>query len=91
MEERKRAQRASRSINYVCVEGKKESRKSVCVCVKWLFFCISGGERDARRKKDVHTYRREKRKQRQSFVLYMHRGVSMKSPAVTFVFENHFL
>jgi hypothetical protein len=52
MEERKRAQRASRSINYVCVEGKKESRKSVCVCVKWLFFCISGGERDAERERE---------------------------------------
>jgi hypothetical protein len=52
------------------LKERRERRVRVYVRVKWLFFCCSGGEREG-----------EKRKQRQSFAVYVCMQVTMKSPA----------
>jgi len=70
---------------FVLKEKKRAEKVCVCVCVKWLFFCISGGERDAEREREGE----EKAKAIICTVcMYVCMRVSMKSPAAAIVFKN---
>jgi hypothetical protein len=66
----------------------KKRAEKVCVCMKWLFFCSSGGERDEGREREG---RRRESNGNHLYYMYVYMRVSMKSPAAAFVFENHLL
>jgi hypothetical protein len=64
----------------------KKRAEKVCVCVKWLFFCSSGGERDEKGE-------RERGEEKAKAIIctvcmYVCMRVSMKSPAAAIVFKN---
>jgi len=66
----------------------KKRAEKVCVCVKWLFFRSSGGERDEKGDGEREREERRESKGNHLYCMYVCMRVSMKSPAAAIVFKN---